>query len=121
MGVLMGYSYNRGNDVKLFPNAQMYYPAAGVILALLFTREKEEILPIRYFAGFLLSAAMMIFMAIGSVISPEVVLSWQYGVYVAGIVCFIFLAFTAFFEKNMDGAGFFSPFYRSALDLEAAL
>lgn len=106
MGVLMGYSYNQGNDVKLFPNAQMYYPAAGVILALLFTREKEEILPIRYFIGFLLSAAMMIFMAIGSVISPEVVLSWQYAVYVAGIGCFILLLTEKKAVKSTCGLNF---------------
>ena len=34
MGILMGYSYFQGNDVSTFPNAQMYYPAAGVMLAL---------------------------------------------------------------------------------------
>ena len=32
MGILMGYAYYRGIDVSCFPNAQMYYPAAGVML-----------------------------------------------------------------------------------------
>ena len=91
MGVLMGYSHGQGNDVKIFPNAQMYYPAAGVILALLFTKEKEEILPIKYFVGFLLSAAVMVFMAIASVIRPEAFSQWQYAVSIAGILCFILL------------------------------
>ena len=31
MGILMGYAYNRGIDVSFFPNAQMYYPAAGIM------------------------------------------------------------------------------------------
>ena len=33
MGILMGISFYRGNDVSVFPNAQMYYPAAGVMIA----------------------------------------------------------------------------------------
>lgn len=107
MGILMGYSYNQGNDVKLFPNAQMFYPAAGVILALLFTREKEEPLPVKYFAGFLLSAAMMILMAVGSLISPETVLPWQYVISAAGIICFILLLTEKKAVKSSYGLVFF--------------
>lgn len=108
MGVLMGYSYNQGNDVTIFPAAQMYYPAAGAILALIFTKEKEEILPIRYFAGFLLSAAVMVFLAVGSVLRPEAALPWQYAVSAAGIVCFILLLTEKKAVKNSYGLRFFS-------------
>ena len=41
MGILMGISFYRGNDVSVFPNAQMYYPAAGVMIAVLLTWKKE--------------------------------------------------------------------------------
>lgn len=30
MGILLGYSYFRGNDVTAFCNVQMYYPAKQV-------------------------------------------------------------------------------------------
>lgn len=108
MGVLMGYSYNQGNDVTIFPSAQMYYPAAGAILALIFTKEKEEILPIKYFAGFLLSAAVMVFLAVGSVLRPEAALPWQYAVFAAGIVCFILLLTEKKAVKNSYGLCFSS-------------
>lgn len=42
MGILMGISFYRGNDVSVFPNAQMYYPAAGVMLAYILTRKKKR-------------------------------------------------------------------------------
>ena len=48
MGILMGISFYRGNDVSVFPNAQMYYPAAGVMLAYILTRKKEEKLPMKF-------------------------------------------------------------------------
>lgn len=45
MGILMGISFYRGNDVSVFPNAQMYYPAAGVMIAVLLTRKKKRRCP----------------------------------------------------------------------------
>jgi hypothetical protein len=59
MGILMGISFYRGNDVSVFPNAQMYYPAAGVMIAVLLTRKKEEKVPIKFFTGFLVLTAVM--------------------------------------------------------------
>jgi len=37
MGFFMGISNRKGNDVTIFASAQMMYPAAAVILALLLT------------------------------------------------------------------------------------
>ncbi|MFQ9453653.1 MAG: hypothetical protein ACLR0R_09180 [[Ruminococcus] lactaris] len=41
MGLLMWYSYGKGLDLSAFPNAQMLYPAAGVMMAYLITKKKE--------------------------------------------------------------------------------
>ena len=32
LGFLMWFFYGRGADLSVFPNAQMFYPAAGVML-----------------------------------------------------------------------------------------
>ena len=39
MGLLMWYSYGKGLDLSAFPNAQMLYPAAGVMMAYLITKK----------------------------------------------------------------------------------
>lgn len=93
MGIVMGVSYFRGNDVTTFPNAQMFYPAAGVMLALLLTKGKEEKLPRKYFTGFLLTTVIMIISAFASVAIPQ--LDWmllgQYPIIIFSIVCLILL------------------------------
>lgn len=93
MGIVMGFSYFQGNDVTAFPNAQMYYPAAGVMLALLFTKGKEEKLPKKFFTGFLITTAIMIVTAFASVAAPR--LNWmmlgQYPIIIFSIVCLILL------------------------------
>ena len=38
MGLLMWFGSSRHYDLSAFPNAQMYYPAAGVMLGVLFTQ-----------------------------------------------------------------------------------
>ena len=57
MGLLIWYGNSREMDVSVFPAAQMMYPAAGVMLAYLLT--KEENLPkgfyITYFYGWRLA------------------------------------------------------------------
>ena len=37
MGLLMWFGNSRHYDLSAFPNAQMYYPAAGVMLGVLYT------------------------------------------------------------------------------------
>lgn len=93
MGIVMGFSYFRGNDVSAFPNAQMYYPAAGVMLALMLTKEKEEKLPEKYFIGFLTCTVILIITAFISVAVPSA--NWmilgQYPIIIFSIVCLILL------------------------------
>ena len=40
MGLPLGIAYKLGLDTYPFPNAQMFYPAAGVMLACLVTRRR---------------------------------------------------------------------------------
>lgn len=53
MGLLMWYGNARGLDVSAFPNAQMMYPAAGVMLAYLLTRKEDERIPKGFYCAFL--------------------------------------------------------------------
>ena len=60
MGILMGYSYFKGNDVSIFANAHMYYPAAGVMLALLVTGGEDQKVPEKIYFGFLAAPGVII-------------------------------------------------------------
>ena len=70
MGIPMGISYAQGNSVALFPNAQMCYPAAGVMLAALITRKTDKNLPRPFFIGFLVLTVLMALLCLGSVAAP---------------------------------------------------
>lgn len=93
MGVLMGISYFQGNDVSTFPNAQMFYPAAGVMLALLIAGDKENPLPKKFYYGFLITTAVMMLTAVVSMFLPD--LNWvmvgQYPLILLTIVCWVLL------------------------------
>lgn len=98
MGCLMGISFYQGNDVSVFANAHMFYPASGVMLALIFTREKGQKLPLKFYFGFLVSCVVMIGSCLASIIIPEY--SWailcQYPIIISSIICLILL----FLEKK---------------------
>ena len=64
MGILMGIGYYQGSDVSAFPTAQMFYPAAGVMLALLFTRDKEKPFPRKFYYTFLAATVLQMVCAI---------------------------------------------------------
>ncbi len=67
MGVPLGIAYKLGLDTYPFPNAQMFYPAAGVMLACLVTKrhpggegpEESAALPRGFFIFFILFTALM--------------------------------------------------------------
>lgn len=92
LGILMGISYYGGSDVSVFPSAQMYYPAAGAILALLLTRREDSTLPRKFYFCFLAVAALMALCAIASAIAPA--LPWAVisnNVLMAGsVLCWVF-------------------------------
>ena len=49
LGILMWYGSMKQVDLALFANAQMMYPAAGVVLAYLKTEKGKAELPKRFF------------------------------------------------------------------------
>lgn len=91
MGILMGISFYRGNDVSVFPNAQMYYPAAGVMLAYILTRKKEEKLPMKFYVSFIILTGVMTVTAIISMILPEIpfVMIIQYIIIIGSLLLWI--------------------------------
>lgn len=70
MGILMGIGYGKGMDLSMFPNAQMFYPAAGVMLAVLLTRKNDTLIPRGFFGIFLGITVVMFAAAIGSIVLP---------------------------------------------------
>ena len=71
MGVPLAISQRAGNDTTLFANAQMLYPAAGVMLAFLLARRPE--LPRRFYILHLVSTAACVALSLLSVVRPGVV------------------------------------------------
>lgn len=67
LGIFMGFGYSRGVDLSAFPAAQMYYPAAGVMLAALITRKGDTLLPKKFFVGLIVLAALLMMTALCSI------------------------------------------------------
>lgn len=87
MGILMGISFYRGNDVASFPMAQMMYPAAGVIFARMLTADKEEKLPVKFFVTHLVTTGVAVLLTIGGIFtSPEMCYLIENYVIIAGSV-----------------------------------
>ncbi len=67
MGLPLGIAYKLGLDTYPFPNAQMFYPAAGVMLACLITKrrpggegtEESAAMPKGFFIFFVVFTALM--------------------------------------------------------------
>lgn len=70
LGLLMWYGYGKEIDLSAFPNAQMLYPAAGVMMAYLITRKDDKKLPKAFYIFFVVLTAVMIFCAAASVLFP---------------------------------------------------
>lgn len=92
LGILMGIAFQSGNSVAVFPNAQMYYPAAGAILALLITRASDSKIPRKFYIFFVVLAAVMALCCIASILLPS--LPWdiiiQYVIIVGTLLCWVF-------------------------------
>ena len=67
LGLAMWAFYGTGADLSVFPNAQMMYPAAGVMLAYLITKKEDKKLPRALFVFFVLFTAVMAGFALLSV------------------------------------------------------
>ena len=101
MGLPLSLAYRLGLDTYPFPNAQMFYPAAGVMLACLVTRrrpgmespEESAAMPLGFFTFFVLLTALMAAGCWGMFIRPD--MDWstlQSYVIVAGsLLAWVFL------------------------------
>lgn len=79
MGVPLAAAYRLGLNTYPFPNAQMFYPAAGVMLACLVTKrrpgveslEESAAMPRSFFIFFVLLTALMALSCYGMFIRPD--------------------------------------------------
>lgn len=71
MGILTWYGSTIPVEMSIFPNAQMFYPAAGVMLAYLLTQWEDSLLPRWFYICFVLITLLMIMLSVLSVIMPE--------------------------------------------------
>lgn len=72
LGLLMWIGYTKELDVSVFPSAQMFYPASGAILAALITRKEDQLIPKRFFIGFLIFTFLLLVCTVASIIVPGV-------------------------------------------------
>lgn len=70
MGLLTWYGSAISAEMSALPNAQMFYPAAGVMLAYLLTQWKDEMLPKWFYFSYLLVTLLMLAVAVLSVAVP---------------------------------------------------
>ena len=71
MSVFMAIGLKAEKDLTAFVNAQMTYPACGVILGMLLFDRKEKKLPIVGFIAFLATSAIMVVIAIISAFADQ--------------------------------------------------
>ena len=74
MGLFMWYGQKNSMDVSAFPNAQMMYPAAGVMLAYLATRWSDKKLPKAFYFVYMVLTAALIVLAVLSAAMPDEVI-----------------------------------------------
>lgn len=75
MGVPLAFCQRTGLPVDVFPNAQMFYPAAGAMLALLLTRREDVRLPRLFYIFYLVVTAGMAVCCVGQAAAPQA-LDW---------------------------------------------
>lgn len=93
LGLAMWYGFASGEDVSVFPNAQMLYPAAGVMLAYLITRKGDNGIPKRFYLSYLIITLLMVLCAVVSVFADNI--QWnlysQFILIIGSIVCGILM------------------------------
>lgn len=106
---------DNGMDVSVFPNAQMMYPAAGVMLAYLLTKEKGDLLPKGFYITFVAVTGIMLVLAVLSAFIPVQSEFWetlgvsfwamlcQYVVMVGSIVLWFILLLTKKEKREAGG------------------
>lgn len=103
MGILTWYGSTIPVEMSVFPTAQMFYPAAGVMLAYLLTNREDSLLPKCFYITFILVTILMLACAVLSIAMPGQTATlngasislWallsQYATIVGSIICWISL------------------------------
>lgn len=71
LGVPLAFCQRTGLPVDVFPIAQMFYPAAGAMLALLVTQRGEPRPPKPYYLFYLAVTAVMVILCVGQAAAPQ--------------------------------------------------
>lgn len=75
MGILMWYGNSRKLDLSMFPNAQMLYPAAGVMMAVLCTRKNDTMIPKTFYVFFICVTVILAITAVVSIFQPYAIVN----------------------------------------------
>lgn len=70
MGIVMWYGNSKKLDLGILANAQMFYPAAGVMLAVICTRKNDAMIPKTFYVFFICVAAVSAALAVASLLNP---------------------------------------------------
>lgn len=70
LGILMWYGRGKNYDLSAFPHAQMFYPAAGVMLVALLARRGDSLRPKRFMITYLIVSVLMLACAILAILMP---------------------------------------------------
>lgn len=127
MGILLWYGSAIAVEISVFPGAQMFYPAAGVMLAYLLTKWEDSLLPRWFYLCFLLITLLMMLFSILSVAMPSRITNadgmemslWtvfsRYAAAGGSILCWItlltafFINFIAFFGEEYGWRYYLQP------------
>ena len=82
---------HNGQDTSIFANAQMFYPAAGVMLAFLLAKRQDT--PKRFYILYLAAAAVMLAASVLSAVMPQAPWLWiaNLVIVIASVLGWIFL------------------------------
>lgn len=72
MGLVMAVVHRAGGDTSIFANAQMYAPAAGVMLAMLFTHREDSRMPRKFYISFLLLSVLLMGCCVMAALMPQI-------------------------------------------------
>lgn len=81
MGLLMWYGNHKSLDLGMFANAQMLYPAAGVMTAVLCTRKKDGLIPKAFYLFFICATIILAVMTTGSIVYPYALIHAGNGIF----------------------------------------
>ena len=90
MGAVMALALRMGGSTAVFASTQMFYPAAGAMLALLITRRGDKLLPRRFYTGFLVLTVVMAVISLATFMQPGLALALSnYAIILGSVVCLV--------------------------------